>query len=382
MKVKISLNNLLSVLIILIISEPDYFKQIENNSINTLFVITQIIIGIIFTTYFFVIYRGNLLQNKAGFLLILIDVWILLVTFLRHGNLYAAFAKLLTITVMVEVYEWYGDKKDRLINNLMLCFELLLYYQFVEMITTTNDGAYWFLGQQNELFRYMLPGFCVSLLYGYMHNNYYRTIPLCIAINVIAVYSKSSTTLLCILVLDLFTFGYRLTKLLNAKVLVSSVVILFVFIVLIQSSSLNGIITSLFGKSTTYHGRAPIWQYVIRQILNHPIIGSGRGNFFVSQWYEATHSHDYYLELAFRGGIIAVILFVAVVKNVILKLFQYKGTQIYVFLLGAVIVYFVSSIVEVHEYHLTFLVFLLAYDIDKIIESMKGKENNYVISNG
>lgn len=83
MKVRFKSRYIFLGVLLIIISEPEYFKIIENRTWNTFFVSSQIILGILFSLYFF---SHRKIKNKVSLYLIILDIWILAVTIIRQGQ--------------------------------------------------------------------------------------------------------------------------------------------------------------------------------------------------------------------------------------------------------------------------------------------------------
>lgn len=379
MKVRFKSRYIFLGVLLIIISEPEYFKIIENRTWNTFFVSSQIILGILFSLYFF---SHRKIKNKVSLYLIILDIWILAVTIIRQGAVYAAFSKLYILFILVLIYEYFESDKKTMVGIFMWCMELLIYTGLADVIihpSGITEGQ-WILGGQNDIIRYLLPAYCLAVLYDRIYRNRIRAVALICAINYIAVVINSSTTIVGILIMDVALLIKCTRKIIDLRIALIMTVIAFGLVVVSQNIFISSIITDFFGKSITFHGRTPIWQYVTGEIIRHPFIGNGRGNFQISSWYVASHTHCFILEIAYRSGIIGIILLFLAIRAIIIKMEKNRESIFYPLLSAALFSFFVMGIVEVHEYHLMYLIFLIAYDIQDFNNLVVRKSNVQTIS--
>lgn len=364
MKIRIKGKYIFLGLLLIVISEPRYFKLMENSILDAIFISCQIILGGLFSIYFL---KYKSIKNNVSYYLILLDIWILLITILKDGAIYAALSKLYSLVILVFIYESCKKYKEDMITIFMVCMEIFIYIQLADVLIHPAGitDRQWILGGQNDIVRFLLPAYCVAVIYNDIFKKRLRTVLLICAINFIAILVDSSTTIVGILIMNVVYLFKHIRRLVDLKLGMALILVAFALIVISQNVFVNSIITSVFEKSITFHGRTPIWQFVIDEIMHHPIWGSGRGNFYINTSYMATHTHSFILEIAYRGGLIGIILLFVIVCAIIIKMEKFKKWKVYSLLTAAIFSFFVMGIVEVHEYHLMYLIFLLAYDIQE-----------------
>lgn len=168
-------------------------------------------------------------------------------------------------------------------------------------------------------------------------------------------------TLYAVLFVNLRTDKYirRFLKLLNVKSIIVVSLLLFALTLTYDnlSDSINAIIANiliLFGKSTDFSGRLPIWKAAIQLIKKSPIIGYGivDSRVFVrlSGIMGGTHSHSYILNILIMGGFICLAIHIVLYYFTISQITRSKKNQLS-YLIGFVLgAYFFSGITNINFY--------------------------------
>lgn len=70
---------------------------------------------------------------------------------------------------------------------------------------------------------------------------------------------------------------------------------------------------SVFGMDPAFHGRKPIWDFVLKGIAERPLFGRGAIGSLSDPDIPAVHAHNLYLHYLYCGGIIGLLLFVLLI---------------------------------------------------------------------
>lgn len=152
--------------------------------------------------------------------------------------------------------------------------------------------------------------------------------------------SRSATaiimfTLLCVIfvliqVNKIFSpIGIRSTV---SILIVSTLFFFMIIIVLIAPETIDSIFSEI-GRDTTFTGRAPLWELVLSNAQNHPLIGCGFQGFWVDQSkgmlvllskYTAlpNHAHNGYVDFINEIGLIGIALFLTMVLSYFIYVFR------------------------------------------------------------
>lgn len=207
-----------------------------------------------------------------------------------------------------------------------LHFITLLFYRNGIVDGLTGDGRIWFLGSKNKLSLYVI----LSILVTYLINarNKKRTpiyFILLFILNMEVILNGSSTTLLALLIIDVYLVIGRTTLNINGKGrktisgvftgVTFLVIILFFTTVILQGENTSNILeymTAFVGKDISFSGRTSIWKRAIQYVLANPLWGLG--NDVVYDVWENYHyvysAHNEVLDFAVKYGCIALVGFV------------------------------------------------------------------------
>lgn len=221
----------------------------------------------------------------------------------------------------------------------------LFYIHFVLMVANLAsviffpEGLYtversselqFFLGHKNSATRVLVPAMAYAMMYDLVKRNSYtwRSYLTGVLAFITVTLTWSNTGMIAIGILLIFLLFFKnkiASKLVSAKLFLGIGVGLFVILVGLQSiSRFSYIITTIFKKSMTLSGRTYIWTAGISAIAKKPILGYGYG---VDVWttvnmgaLEPTGLHNYFLDLMFRGGVIQLVIQLALVIVICIKL--------------------------------------------------------------
>ncbi len=268
------------------------------------------------------------------------------------------------------------NQKEKFLGTLLFIFEIFIYINFITMLfypsgmystgTISNGIAYqnWFLGFKNILVCYFLPAYIISYLYMNITGNKTRTFFLTIVIFVSTLISGSTTTLVGITILllfSVFSFLQKQYKIFNFKNYFITIIILFFCIVICRFQNLfEFLIVDILNKDLTFTNRTELWDITLDAIANKPIIGHGWESTDLRHlMYNSSTiitAHNQILEYMYLGGIIAItVLFIIInIANNDLKKY-YKDKNIQIISLG----FFIYQILNLTEVYLNPIILLL-----------------------
>lgn len=125
-------------------------------------------------------------------------------------------------------------------------------------------------------------------------------------------------------------------------------------------SRFTSLIEGTLQKSITLSGRTNIWERAIFRILVSPIIGYGNESVEMSTAkLGINHTHNFILEILYRGGIIGLLLFMITLFACGKKSLEAKKSILYSFFCVSLMIFFVSVSVEFAFYRHIYVVLLV-----------------------
>lgn len=202
----------------------------------------------------------------------------------------------------------------------------LLFYRNGIVDGLTGDGRVWFLGSKNKLSLYVI----LSILVTYLINARNRKwtpihFILLFILNMEVILNGSSTTLLALLIIDVYLVIGRTTLNINGKgrKIISGVftgaaflvIILFFTTVILQGENTSNILnymTAFVGKDISFSGRTSIWKRAIQYVLANPLWGLGNDVVYDvwGNYHYVYSAHNEVLDFAVKYGCIALVGFV------------------------------------------------------------------------
>ena len=203
-----------------------------------------------------------------------------------------------------------------------LHFITLLFYRNGIVDGLTGDGRVWFLGSKNKLSLYVI----LSILVTYLINARKKWTPihfiLLFILNMEVILNGSSTTLLALLIIDVYLVIGRITLNINGKgrIIISEVftgvaflvIILFFTTVILQGENTSNILnymTAFVGKDISFSGRTSIWKRAIQYALANPLWGLGNDVVYDvwGNYHYVYSAHNEVLDFAVKYGCIALV---------------------------------------------------------------------------
>ena len=305
----------------------DYYDSLAslNRIINIIKLIsaTLIILGYVTDRKFNVHYR-NVFTSIGLFF-----AWIVFVTYLGHESVQHVILNCLyAFSFSLFISDGFLINRRGIIKSAVFVLamweiiHLLVYQIYPDGIVRS---AYYankihFLGAKNSISGYVIPLCILSFLArksGY-YSRLLHVFVLLISIITI-VLSKSSTGILSVVLLIVFCLlvGTNRKKLYKYRFYILGAFALSIGVVFFRIQNYFGfLIEDIFGKSVDLTNRTMIWDTAIKQIGQHPIIGTGMntntGTILIGN--TLYYSHNLILEILISSGIIGLILYLNIYR--------------------------------------------------------------------
>lgn len=337
----------------------------------------------------YVVYEVIAKRKKISGITIVIMIYacvLVISTIMGDGYFNQAFIYAVRISLLVLIFEIFANKVGILLKCLMLHSEICVYLNFLTILIapegflSRSNSAYgmteeWFLGADNAFAMWLVPALIIAWIYSEYYKSKVRCLLLTIVILTTEIIKGSATGIVgVVLFLILISFPYVKHILTPIKGMIVAFTA-FVIIVLIRNVDFMEPIMEFFGKDMTFTGRMVIWENAVEAIKERPVLGHGvlindemvsylgRTDLGIAEG--STHCHCQFLQMAFQGGFIAVILLVLIYIFVIKESRMKWGIRVTRYGLYGLIVYTVMGIVEVLENPLMLLLFPLCYWVAK-----------------
>lgn len=351
---KPSQSKILWMLLLLAFLKPAYFGTITE--LDKLFNGVRILV-VLFMAFYYVVLKKKMLKFSCAFFLF--SIVPLLSTFLNSGNVFNAFAFSAVSFGSVMIMEL-GYEKDGffLIDALYSILEILVYANLVTMLmfphglylyeTSTgwiSDQA-WILGLRNAQTTYLILACIVDVIYWRLTpKKRDHTIRCCclyfavfITINTLKIGSGYIGYALMTLLLIITAIQNKVQVKFHV-VAIAHIIIFFLMTSLGKLSSfaaLGDTLGLIVGRTNTVSARFRIWSIAWDKILSSPIWGYGILNEKQLSWLSsiaagATTTHNTFLDMWFRGGVLCFGLFCLVLFLINRKLLMIRDDESYLY---------------------------------------------------
>lgn len=389
---KINLKKIVSEISIFILLfpffEPEYIIS-QVYTIHRFFLMYKYVVALIIAIIY--LKKGKVSKFILG--LLCYNLIIIVATKLNssYGRISTAVNNAIDVIAVCLIIELELKKEPkRVINQLLLLFEILIYANFISMILYPNglysDALYdnnWLLGYDNKHIITILPGLMLTLIYSLYYGKglKIRSIFLIIISCLSIVKNFSATSVLAIVLMVIFIV-FRNMKFENTKIfniynyIITYVVLFFTIIIFRLQEIFSYLIVKVFHKSLTFTGRTNIWDKTIDLIKQKPIIGYGVENSTTRaekiDFANATHAHNTILEILYKGGFIALIIYIYIIIIVAKQLNKYRDSMVSKIISVAIFVFFIMMLVEARDVTNFYIILLFGYNINRIIQDIQG----------
>lgn len=293
------------------------------------------------------------------------------------------------LTMIIAVELGINNNVKIMLVSLMRVLELLVFANFITILVypngmyTSTYKANWLLGYDNCHILTILPLLCISLIVFTFQNNYFELI-LSLIISCVTIIIRWPATSLVGMFIFLF---FALLPLFRNKTnffnvlsySVTSIIIFLIIVIFRLQEYFSFIIVNILHKNLTFTGITRIWDRVLDLIQKCPIIGYGKmsGIGIMEGNHEITHAHSYILQVLYMCGAIGLIAFFIVNFFACNELFKHKNSYIAKIISGTLFSFYMMFVAEAFNSPLIFVLFVLAYYVDKIEQECNDQNLDY-----
>lgn len=365
----------------------DYFVA-TTNWVGKVYTLLQLIAGIVIL---FLCVRSRLWKKLPSlFILFAALLFIICLASLINGDslkraLEYSFATLL-FCLLVE----YGILSDirHFLQAQMWFFGTLIVLNLITVLVFRN-GMYiyvryaecWLLGFKSGHFVYHLAFLFFTLMYAFLCDKkklYLAYIGLALTL-LSTILVKNATALFILIPFTIIMILPKIldfTKVMNILTYTGIGVALNLVLVVFRRQDLfYWLIVNILHKRPDLTYRIQIWDGALKEIREHLVIGQGYRNFFLPGTGETTHNQ--YMEMLYKGGIIGLIIFIIILAIVIILLFKNRKNReakwISLFLGG----FFIMFVMEQFAFSFFFFLLLFAWhckDLVKLAEEQRKQQ--------
>lgn len=376
--------------------EPQIFK-IEFQFIDNIYAILKLSSSLIIICIYLLYFRFKI--SVAVILTCILQGWILLSTVVNHGSLVTYFGPSLTMISMFMIFEisLYDNWVKYLIyiRNLLSVFILINCFTILLVKASIIDSAFYFLGMDNRWIYFILPWIILNfVLTSFNKQNIHRAwlswgigfCSLLITWSVGAMIAVGLFPIFC-----LIWNSRKLFKQLRANSIYPTILVILILNYLLTNQIIlnyfRRIINNIFHKDITLAGRIYLWEAVYEVLSKNPLFGIGvlsndkSINFFyvASGFVDAcrvNHPHNFILYFAYRGGYIALLIFVSLVIYIFVQIKKSFNSSLSKYVFSGIVSILAASLVDTFDFSLTYLVFAIAANAYFIQKQFKGRCND------
>jgi O-antigen ligase len=350
-----------------------------------LFISSLVIIGFLYLT------RLPWINLNSGMKFIIIYYILILISTILSNSLSSDYLSLLAFSIGFGLLVNYSlqNKNEFLyflssvyfllyiyvVSNL---FFMVLYPNGIPSITKYLDFPQYVFGNENSVIKLVLPGLCFAFLYDLIK---FKKIRMKSWLLLTLVWLTLVNTWSVTSMLGLLLFTFILLKRVGRKYIFFDYYTMLgfsigvsVFILFLKyENNILAKILQLFGKDLTFSNRDLLWENTLTSIMISPLWGFGVQD-SVALWEYTGNtfgSHNYFLDTTFRGGLVALIFFIAGLVYFGKKLVKQQNNYVTRTLIGTSCAYFVMWISEPFistEFLMFSILFVLISRIDIVLK--------------
>lgn len=353
------------------------------------FTFALLLLGFVVTAFF---YLRNGEMSKYGLASLLMMLTLLLISMLNYetSDLKNAFYMAMEIWMFQMLCFLYKDRIHIIVIAMAVFLSFCVYANFIHFILHPNlwlieeeksAGGYLLGNNYNGMgFRFILAvTFCFVCL-KYSWKWIFNLVPVIILSVVPLVLTGSKTSLAGLTILAVFSVipSLRLQKIIANAAFIGF--ILFQVFVVFSGKGLENnelavyIVEDVLDKDITFTYRTYLWDMTMQKIAESPIWGFG---FLDDEWYNSnikisvgTGPCNFILSMLLNGGMILVLLFVAVIVMVIYRL-SINGDRMSIFIKMSVATIMIMHLMEMQSYAFVFFLLTLGYYSQYITSELK-----------
>lgn len=381
--------------------QPRWFYYVR--VLNILFWSVNILLCGLFLFLYFTRYQSS----KVVDLVILYHVYLVVVTVFQGGELGTAiidssmFIGLSILTDrVIRTRPYFMFSKLMYLLDAEVFINLLTMFLFPNGLYRTDYFSHnYFLGYDNQMINIIIPTLLIAFMYveTKARGSFFHLVIMSAVVltTIIKAWSGASLVIAAIIfLLLLFKFKDN-TKVFNMRnYFIANVVLFFLLVVFRLQALFDYLIVVVLRKDLTMTGRVYTWSRAIDFIFKNPIFGYGienqtyraskmalRQHFAVSARsaiFPGLHAHNRFLETAYRGGIILLIIYIAMLVIVVKKLMKNKELSSAKILAVVLFAYLTGMLTEFYRLsYMFFPMMVMAENIELIEESIMSYSKAY-----
>lgn len=287
------------------------------------------------------LYLSNKRARRYGKLrtrVMLFSVVMLGITIIKSGDVIDCIYKIIEMFTLIFYVSMISGKWQkiglRLLSLYYLCLALindaiLLYLKGSIFVGTDVNNQMNFLGTDNYIGTFLIPGMMITLYYMIKYNSLTRTkfIVCCLVYAFSVFYVNTATSIVAIsacviLFLLLYKNNSEIANVVTYVRMLIGVFVAFVLITIFNSGIFNAFIVNVLGKTISFTGRSVLWKLSLAKFIHSPVFGYGYGNqAFDGIRFNSMASnmnstpHSGYLTILLYGGIVLLIAFIIVLLS-------------------------------------------------------------------
>lgn len=358
--------------------EPQIFKTAGYEAYDRLYAVMKLISALVVIVLY--LYIKKLHFSKYVLTMTAMQLWIFASTIINNGSL-TRFAGPAIISVVILMLGELIAKQNwlkflvLLRNFLMILLIINFLSQLINFFVFGKANLTTFLGIDNRWIYFYLPLVFISLIVSQLKYNKMDLLSIIIiVVSIISLFLAKSIG--AILAMSTFIVMYGLYRYFSF-----CAVTYFVFYCIFDYFLVKGyilqsfsfFIQDLMSKDVTLSGRTYLWKTVVEVLESNPLWGMGVQssiydcNYFFEQSGNVigcfvNHPHNYFLNIAYHGGIPALILFIYLYFCIVKKVDLIKNKSIKRIVISCLSAFFVASLVDTLDFSLFyFFIPLITY---------------------
>ena len=372
MKLEINISSLKWAVLFFFLMTPGIITHIK--VVSWMFDGIVVIIGILLLL---IMAKSGFKFDKYVISMFLLQMWILLSTMFNRASITSG-GKIFVRTLVVCFILYVIVKIDRnsTYEALISLFHIYITINTITLflfpnamyLNTRGQAVCWFLGEDNYAFSYYLLANILALIYLVENNTILLAVYSFVNSYLFAWKNDIATgkiTIIVLSVLVLLGIIDKVRRTLNMFIITIVNIVVFYFLVINRFYERISAIIGLLGRNMTLSGRTIIWERVIDYITKKPVVGHG---VYSAAMFDGTlnmnglaSAHNYYLMLAFDGGIIAIILFLYVLWILYMVSVDNPNDKISYFFMIGIFTFMFREQVENGGYEYMYILMTLFY---------------------
>lgn len=237
-----------------------------------------------------------------------------------------------------------------------------------------NESRVHFLGLDNEFTLFTVLAFFVVEVYVFVFSK--KRLPYFVLFIIVGISfymaSGAGITVTLVLLLYFFIRNTHLNVINSMNAFIVGIALHIIIVILNSASLFAWFITNVLHKSLTFTSRSYIWQSAIATILQNPFWGTGASAVHVKNWSITYYSHNLFLDIGMRYGIIAIVLFIIVLAVVAVSCKNVNNRQQGSLITVCIFALLLSGLVEGIEFRVeTYAILALVYYHHRALSSEK-----------